>query len=98
LSRFASSKVPALGKFGTLERLKRDKSAAKLQINARNAFQCAELLISARLLRDTGLPGLEVDVHPMKFYADAEVPVYQNFVGNQVAAPVLIKATVAYEF
>jgi hypothetical protein len=43
-------------------------------------------------------PGLEVDVHPVKFYADAEVPVYQNFVGNQVAAPVLIKATVAYGF
>ncbi|MGH8092584.1 MAG: hypothetical protein ACREIF_03825 [Chthoniobacterales bacterium] len=43
-------------------------------------------------------PGLEVDVHPVKFYADAEVPVYQNFVGNQVAAPVLIKATVSYEF
>jgi hypothetical protein len=43
-------------------------------------------------------PGLEVDVHRMKFYADAEIPVYQNFVGNQVAAPVLIKATIAYEF
>ena len=43
-------------------------------------------------------PGLEVDVHPVKFYADAEVPVYQNFVGDQIAAAVLIKATVAYEF
>ena len=43
-------------------------------------------------------PGLEVDVRPLKFYADAEVPVYQNFVGNQIAAPVLIKATIAYEF
>jgi len=43
-------------------------------------------------------PGLEIDVHPVKFYADAEVPVYQNFHGNQVAAPVLIKATIAYEF
>lgn len=43
-------------------------------------------------------PGLEVSVHPLKFYADAEVPVYQNFEGNQVAAPVLIKATIAYEF
>lgn len=43
-------------------------------------------------------PGLEVDVHSLKFYADAEVPVYQNFVGNQIAAPVLIKATIAYEF
>jgi hypothetical protein len=43
-------------------------------------------------------PGLEVDIHKLKFYADAEVPVYQNFTGNQIAAPVLIKATVAYEF
>ena len=43
-------------------------------------------------------PGIEVDVHPLKFYVDAELPVYQNFTGNQVAAPVLIKATIAYEF
>jgi hypothetical protein len=43
-------------------------------------------------------PGIEVDIHPLKFYADAEVPVYQNFTGNQIAAAVLIKATVAYEF
>jgi len=31
LSHFASSKVPAQAKFGTLERLKRDESAAKLK-------------------------------------------------------------------
>ena len=43
-------------------------------------------------------PGIEVDIHKLKFYADVEVPVYQNFTGNQVAAPVLIKATVAYAF
>ncbi len=43
-------------------------------------------------------PGMEVDVRPLKFYVDAELPVYQNFTGNQVAAPVLIKATIAYEF
>ncbi len=43
-------------------------------------------------------PGVEVGIHPVKFYADAEIPVYQNFTGNQIAAPVLIKATIAYEF
>jgi hypothetical protein len=43
-------------------------------------------------------PGIEVDVHPLKFYADAEIPVYQHFTGNQLAAPFLIKATVSYEF
>jgi hypothetical protein len=43
-------------------------------------------------------PGIEIDVHKVKFYADVEVPVYQNFTGNQVAAPLLVKATVAYAF
>ena len=43
-------------------------------------------------------PGIEVDVHKVKFYADVEVPVYQNFTGNQVAAPLLVKATVSYAF
>jgi hypothetical protein len=43
-------------------------------------------------------PGLEVDFRPLKFYADAEIPVYQNFTGNQLAPPVLVKATIAYEF
>ena len=43
-------------------------------------------------------PGIEVDIHSVTFYADAEVPVYQNFVGNQIAAPVLFKATLAYAF
>jgi hypothetical protein len=43
-------------------------------------------------------PGIEVDVHKLKFYADVEVPVYQNFTGNQVAAPLAVKATVGYQF
>jgi hypothetical protein len=43
-------------------------------------------------------PGVEVDVHKLRFYADVEVPVYQDFTGNQIAAPLAVKATVAYEF
>ena len=43
-------------------------------------------------------PGIEVDIHKLKFYADVEVPVYQNFTGNQIAAPLAVKATMAYEF
>ena len=34
-------------------------------------------------------PGVEFHVHPVKIYADAEFPVYQNFTGNQLAASVL---------
>ena len=32
-------------------------------------------------------PGIEFNIHPLKIYADAEFPVYQNFTGNQLAAP-----------
>ncbi len=43
-------------------------------------------------------PGLEVHIHPMIFYADAEFPVFQHFTGNQLAAPVLFKASVSFMF
>ena len=43
-------------------------------------------------------PGIEFHIHPVKIYADAEFPVYQNFTGNQLAAPVLFKLNVSYMF
>ena len=43
-------------------------------------------------------PGLEFHIHPVKFYVDAELPVFQNVNGNQLVAPVLIKASLSYMF
>jgi hypothetical protein len=43
-------------------------------------------------------PGIEFDVHPVKIYADAEFPVYQNLTGNQLAASVLFKVSLSYMF
>jgi len=43
-------------------------------------------------------PGIEVHIHPVKIYADVELPVFQNFTGNQVAASVLFKFSVSYMF
>ncbi len=43
-------------------------------------------------------PGIEFHIHPVKIYADVELPVYQNFTGNQLAAPVLFKLSVSYMF
>lgn len=43
-------------------------------------------------------PGLEFNFHPVKFYADVELPVYQNVRGNQLVAPALFKLTVSYMF
>ena len=43
-------------------------------------------------------PGVEFHIHPVKIYADAEFPVYQNFTGNQLAAPVLFKVSLSFMF
>ena len=43
-------------------------------------------------------PGIEFHLHPVKIYADVEVPVFQNVNGNQLVAPVLFKLSVSYMF
>ena len=43
-------------------------------------------------------PGIEVDVHPFMFYADVELPVYQNVTGDQLTGSFLIKASVSFRF
>jgi hypothetical protein len=43
-------------------------------------------------------PGVEFHMHPVKLYADVELPVYQNVTGNQVVAPVLFKVSLSYMF
>ena len=43
-------------------------------------------------------PGIEFHTHPVKIYADAEFPVYQNFKGDQLAAPVLFKVSASFMF
>ena len=43
-------------------------------------------------------PGIEFHLHPVKVYADVEIPVYQNMTGNQLVAPALFKLSVGYMF
>ena len=43
-------------------------------------------------------PGIEFHLHPVKLYADVEVPVYQSMTGNQLVAPVLFKVSLSYMF
>ena len=43
-------------------------------------------------------PGIEFHLHPVKIYADVEVPVLQSMNGNQLVAPVLFKVSVSYMF
>ena len=43
-------------------------------------------------------PGIEFDFNQFSAYADVEVPVWQNFNGNQLVAPVMFKVVLAYSF
>jgi hypothetical protein len=43
-------------------------------------------------------PGVEFHIHPVKIYADVELPAFQNVNGNQLVAPVLFKVNVSYMF
>src|ERR1700722_5427608 len=43
-------------------------------------------------------PGIEFDLHPVMFYADVEVPVYQHVTGEQLVGGTLFKMIVSYHF
>ena len=43
-------------------------------------------------------PGIEFELHPFRLYFDVEIPVFQDFTGNQLAAPVLVKAVASWMF
>jgi len=43
-------------------------------------------------------PGIEFHIHPVRIYVDAEFPIYQNFMGNQLAASVVFKANLNFMF
>ena len=43
-------------------------------------------------------PGIELKLHPVMVYADVELPIYQHFIGDQLAAPALYKLSVSYMF
>ena len=43
-------------------------------------------------------PGVEFRMHHVSVYADVEVPVFQDFVGNQLVAPWLFKTYLSYMF
>lgn len=43
-------------------------------------------------------PGLEGDIGRFKLYGDVELPVYQYYNGNQLAATVIYKSVVSYAF
>jgi hypothetical protein len=70
----------------------------KVSIRARDSGANATYPIASGFERLLIAPGIECDVHPVRFYADVELPLFEHFNGNQVAAPVLVRVNVSYMF
>ncbi|HWD19158.1 MAG TPA: hypothetical protein VHB20_07750 [Verrucomicrobiae bacterium] len=43
-------------------------------------------------------PGIELDFHPWRVYADVEIPIYQQMNGNQLVSDELFKFSFSYSF
>jgi hypothetical protein len=43
-------------------------------------------------------PGFQIDIHPIRIYADAELPVMNDVVGQQLISQCLVKVNVSYMF
>jgi len=43
-------------------------------------------------------PGFQIDIHPIRIYADAEFPVFNDVVGQQLISQCLVKVNVSYMF
>jgi hypothetical protein len=70
----------------------------KASVRGRDAGANAANPVASGYERVILAAGLEVDLHPVKVYADVERPLYQRFNGNQLAAPLLYRLSVSVMF
>jgi hypothetical protein len=71
---------------------------AKVSIRASDTGANASNPVASGFERLILSPGIEVNMHPFTVYSDVELPVYQRFTGNQLAASVLFRLEVGYMF
>ena len=43
-------------------------------------------------------PGGEIKLGILRWYADIEIPIFQNMVGNQITSPFMVKTILSYDF
>jgi len=70
----------------------------KISVRGTDTGNNATYPVASGFERLVAAPGLEFDLHPVKLYSDVELPLYQHFTGNQVAASVLFRIDVSYMF
>jgi hypothetical protein len=71
---------------------------AKLSVRGSDTGANASNPVASGFERLVLSPGIELNMHPFKVYSDVELPVYQHFTGNQLAAAVLFRLEIAYMF
>ena len=73
---------------------------AQLKVSLRSSDSGANATspVASGFARLLAAPGLELDMHPVKVYGDVELPLYQHFTGDQVAASVLVRVNFAVMF
>jgi len=70
----------------------------KLSVRGRDAGANSADPVASGFTRILAAPGLELDLHPFKVYADVELPLYYRFTGDQLAAKVLFRLSTSYMF
>jgi len=70
----------------------------KLSVRSRDTGSHAADPVASGFTRVLASPGLEFDMHPFRVYADVELPVYERYTGNQLAARTLFRLSVGSMF
>jgi hypothetical protein len=70
----------------------------KLSVRTRDTGANSADPVASGFVRVLAAPGLELDLHPLKMYADVELPLYYHFTGDQLVARTLFRANVSYMF
>jgi hypothetical protein len=70
----------------------------KVSVRGQDSGAAASSPVASGYERVLVASGVEFDAHPVKVYADIEVPVYQRFNGDQMASTVMFRIDLSYMF
>jgi hypothetical protein len=70
----------------------------KLSVRSRDTGANSANPVASGFERVLAAPGIEFDLHPLKVYADVELPLYYRFTGDQLVAKSLFRLSVSYMF
>ncbi len=70
----------------------------KLSVRGQDTGANASYPVASGFVRVLAAPGLELDLHPCKVYADVELPLYYHVTGDQLVPKTMFRLNVSYMF